>query len=70
MGLIFVVLNISFGESKILLKLNIITCYNACLLLYSKLHVVHASMGVNGFGDIGTFKNGQISLIVHGHQKI
>ena len=46
MGLIFVILNISFGESKILLKLRIITCYNACLLLYSKLHVVHASMGV------------------------
>ena len=39
------------------------------------MHTNFGGRGLSGFGDITTFKNGQISLsdhglIVHGHQKI
>ena len=39
------------------------------------IHTNFGGRGYSGFGDIATFKNGQISLsdhrlIVHGHQKI
>ena len=38
------------------------------------MYIDFGERGLFGFGDIGTFKNGQISLIVHcivrGHQKI
>ena len=39
------------------------------------MHANCGGWGLSGFGDIATFKNGQISLldhglIVHGHQKI
>ena len=38
------------------------------------IHTNFSECGLSGFGDIATFKNGQISLsrpwtIVHGHQK-
>ena len=34
------------------------------------MHINFGGHGLSGFGDIATFKNGQISLSDHGHQKI
>ena len=34
------------------------------------MHTNFGARDLSGFGDIATFKNGQISLSVHGHQKI
>ena len=34
------------------------------------MHTNFGGCGLFGFGDIATFKNGQFSLSVHGHQKI
>ena len=34
------------------------------------IHTNFGGRGLFGFGDISTFKNGQISLSTHGHQKI
>ena len=34
------------------------------------MHTNFGGCGLSGFGDIATFKNGQISLSTHGHQKI
>ena len=40
------------------------------------MHTNFGGCGLSGFGDIATFKNGQISLsdpwtiIVHGHQEV
>ena len=34
------------------------------------MHINFGGRGLSGFGDIATFKNGQISLSNHGHQKI
>ena len=34
------------------------------------IHTNFGGCGLSGFGDITTFKNGQISLSDHGHQKI
>ena len=33
------------------------------------MHTNFGGRGLSGFGDIAIFKNGQISLSVHGHQK-
>ena len=33
------------------------------------MHTNFGGCGFSSFGDIATFKNGQISLSVHGHQK-
>ena len=34
------------------------------------MHTNFGGHSLSGFGDIATFKNGQISLFDHGHQKI
>ena len=34
------------------------------------IHTNSGGCGLSGFGDIATFKNDQISLSTHGHQKI
>ena len=34
------------------------------------MHANFGGRGLSDFGDIATFKNSQISLSVHGHQKI
>ena len=34
------------------------------------MHTNFGGHDLSGFGDIATFKNGQISLPTHGHQKI
>ena len=34
------------------------------------MYIDFGGRGLYGFGDTGTLKNGQISLLDHGHQKI
>ena len=56
-------------SSKILIDQNWLKKFMQVGIDVKFMHTNFGECGFSSFGDIATFKNGQISLSVHGHQK-
>ena len=59
--------------SMVIKKFNRLALAQKIMQVGIDVKCMHTNFGghdLTGFGDTATFKNGQISLSVHGHQKI
>ena len=56
-------------SSKNLIDRNRLKKFMQVVIDVTYMHTNFGGWCLSGFGDTATFKNGQISLIVHGHQK-
>ena len=68
----FLTMDYSPWSSKNLIDWNRLKKFMQVGIDVTCMHTNFGGRDLSGFGDIATFKNGQISLfgIVHGHQKI
>ena len=66
----FLTMDYSPWSSKNLIDRNWLKKFMQVGIDVTFMHTNFGGHSLSGFGDIATFKNGQISLIVHGHQKI
>ena len=66
----FLTMDYSPWSSKNLIDWNQLKKFMHVGVYVKCMHTNFGGRGLFGFGDIATFKNGQISLSVHGHQKI
>ena len=66
----FLTMDYSPWSSKNLLDWNRLKKFMQVVVDVKYMHTNFGGCGLSNFGDIATFKNGQISLFDHGHQKI
>ena len=66
----FLTMDYSPWSSKNLIDRNRLKKFMQVGIDVTSVHINFGGRSYFGFGDIATFKNGQISLSVHGHQKI
>ena len=66
----FLTMDYSPWSSKNLINRNQLKKFMQVGIDVTCMHTTFGGCGLFGFGDIATFKIGQIFLSVHGHQKI